>query len=116
PKTKKTEFQATKGDRHERHHRQPPAACRPVQDRQQDRLPRRAHAVLPELTLEQSQTWVMAHRPQTGKWSTARSGPVAEASGETWRDIEMALFQGHRGWTKGSSLAPLLKPLKERSS
>jgi hypothetical protein len=75
----------------------------------------RHHSCLPELTLEQIQAWALAHRQRTGKWPTALSGPVAEAPGETWRAVELALVQGHRGLPKGSSLARVLKPLKEKS-
>jgi hypothetical protein len=57
----------------------------------------------------------LAHRKRTGRWPTALSGPVVEAPGETWRGVEMALVQGQRGLPKGSSLARVLKPLKEKS-
>jgi hypothetical protein len=57
----------------------------------------------------------MAHRQQTGKWPTARSGLVVEAPGKTWRGVEIALIQGHRELTKGSSLARVLIPLKEKA-
>ena len=36
------------------------------------------------------------------------SGPVAEAPEETWRAVNMALAQGHRGLPGGSSLSRLL--------
>jgi hypothetical protein len=74
---------------------------------------KRNRGCLPKLTPEQIRAWAVAHRKRTGSWPTARSGPVPEAPGETWRGIEMALVQGHRDLPGGSSLARLLIPLKE---
>jgi hypothetical protein len=72
----------------------------------------RNRSCLPDLTPKQIRTWALAHRRRTGKWPPALSGPVVEAPGETWKGVEMALVQGHRGMRKGSSLARVLKPLK----
>src|SRR5262249_41636936 len=43
-----------------------------------------------------------------GDWPTAKSGPIADAPGETWTAVQVALRQGRRGLSGGSSLALLL--------
>jgi hypothetical protein len=63
---------------------------------------------LPRLTEEQILAWADAHYARTGDWPRSPSGPIAEAPGETWSAIDMALGQGHRGLPGGSSLAQLL--------
>jgi hypothetical protein len=63
---------------------------------------------LPRLTVRQIRTWARAHRRRTGDWPTRRSGPVAEAPGETWSAIDHALGQGYRGLPAGLSLSRLL--------
>jgi hypothetical protein len=63
---------------------------------------------LPRLTLRQIRSWATAHRRRTGRWPGTRSGPIAEAPGETWKGVEMALRQGLRGLPGCSSLAKLL--------
>src|SRR5262249_21588425 len=52
--------------------------------------------------------WAQAHRRRTGSWPNRESGPVAEAAGETWSAIDLALCYGHRGLPGGSSLARLV--------
>ena len=61
----------------------------------------------PRLTLEQVQAWADAHHAATGRWPTALTGAVPEAPGESWRNIEQALREGHRGLPRGLSLADL---------
>lgn len=63
---------------------------------------------LPPLTEEAILAWADAHRARTGGWPHARSGPIAEAPGETWTAVDMALRHGLRGLPGGSSLALLL--------
>jgi hypothetical protein len=63
---------------------------------------------LPRLTVRQIRAWARAHRRRTGDWPTRRSGPVAEAPGETWSAIDAALGQGYRGLLAGLSLSRLL--------
>ena len=63
---------------------------------------------LPRLTVRQIRVWARAHRRRTGDWPTRRSGPVAEAPGETWSAIDAALSQGYRGLRAGLSLSRLL--------
>lgn len=43
-----------------------------------------------------------------GKWPQAESGAIADAPGETWLAVDMALRNGRRGMPGGSSLAILL--------
>jgi hypothetical protein len=62
---------------------------------------------LPHLSEEQILAWADEHRHRTGKWPTAKSGPVDD-SGETWSGIAAALREGLRGFPGGSSLAALL--------
>lgn len=52
--------------------------------------------------------WADGHRERTGRWPSADSGPVADASGETWRALNRALERGSRGLPGLSSLAKLL--------
>jgi hypothetical protein len=63
---------------------------------------------LPRLTLRQIRGWAAAHRRRTGRWPGPESGPVAEAPGETWKGIYMALYQGLRGLPGGMTLRQLL--------
>jgi hypothetical protein len=63
---------------------------------------------LPRLTVRQVLAWARAHRRRTGAWPTRRSGPVAEAPGETWSAIDSALGGGHRGLPAGLTLPGLL--------
>ncbi|HZY86397.1 MAG TPA: hypothetical protein VFE78_16305 [Gemmataceae bacterium] len=62
----------------------------------------------PRLTVEQVLAWADAHRARTGRWPHAMSGPVADAPGESWRAVNLALWQGHRGLPGGVSLSRLL--------
>jgi hypothetical protein len=70
---------------------------------------------LPRLTLKQIRAWAKAHRERTGAWPGERAGPIPEATGETWKAVDVALKQGLRGLPGGSSLAKLLlKKLRKR--
>lgn len=64
----------------------------------------RNRKALPRLKLAAVRRWAAAHAARTGSWPTGRSGPVAEAPGETWAAIDAALRQGIRGLPGGSSL------------
>jgi hypothetical protein len=68
----------------------------------------RRRLAAPPLTVEQVLAWVDAHYARTGRWPHAMSGPVAEAPGESWRAVNLALWQGHRGLPGGTSLSRLL--------
>ena len=50
-----------------------------------------------------------AYRQKTGRWPNERSGPIAEAPGETWNAVANALGGGGRGLPGGSSLGRLLR-------
>jgi hypothetical protein len=63
---------------------------------------------LPRLTTEKILQWADAHRRRTGKWPRVKSGPVLDAPGEKWANIEAALESGSRGLKGGSSVAKLL--------
>jgi hypothetical protein len=68
----------------------------------------RNRKALRRMTEGQILGWADAHHARTGSWPTAGSGPVADAPGETWRAVDMALRHGRRGIGPGSSLALLL--------
>jgi hypothetical protein len=63
---------------------------------------------LPPLSGDQILAWADAHHERTGQWPTRNSGPVADAPGETWANVDQALVKGLRGLPPGSSLARLL--------
>ncbi|MCI0638015.1 MAG: type II toxin-antitoxin system PemK/MazF family toxin [Gemmataceae bacterium] len=56
--------------------------------------------------------WADAHFQKIGRWPAVKSGPIAQAPGETWAAIDAALRVGARGLRGGSSLGRLLA--KER--
>jgi hypothetical protein len=66
------------------------------------------------LTVEQILAWAEAHHARAGAWPTCKSGPVPEAPGETWANIDNALRHGHRGLPGGDSLARLLNRHRSR--
>lgn len=70
---------------------------------------KRNRKALPPLSLDQIRGWVTAHHRRTGEWPTRRSGPVADAPGETWAAVEVALYRGQRGMPGGSSLAAVVR-------
>jgi Type III restriction enzyme, res subunit len=63
---------------------------------------------LPDLTEDQILNWADLYKDQTGNWPNQKSGPIADAPGETWANVNANLFQGGRGFPGGSSLAKLL--------
>jgi hypothetical protein len=63
---------------------------------------------LPVLTVPQVLVWAKAHHGRAGAWPTDKSGAIAEAEGETWRGVDLALKWGYRGLKGGVSLARLL--------
>ncbi len=63
---------------------------------------------LPRLSIRQIRGWAEAHRKRTGRWPGVKSGPIAEASGETWWGVYLALRAGRRGLPRGSSLVQIL--------
>lgn len=69
----------------------------------------RNRKALPRYTQRQILAWADAHYKRTGAWPWLRSGPIAEAPGETWWAVDAALYNGARGLPGGSSLARLLQ-------
>ncbi|WP_171469456.1 hypothetical protein [Frigoriglobus tundricola] len=69
----------------------------------------RNHLALPPLAVGQILGWGDGHRARTGKWPRRDSGPIPEAPSETWKAVDKALIDGHRGLPGGSSLARLLQ-------
>ena len=77
------------------------------------RLLRRERAVryqrdLPPLTEDGVVCWAQAHHRRTGQWPTDDSGPVADAPGEVWFNVNACLRVGFRGLPGGDTLARLL--------
>jgi hypothetical protein len=68
----------------------------------------RNRKALPRLTETKVLAWADAYHRRTGAWPTRKSGPIAEAPGETWSAVDAALQAGTRGFRCGSSLARLL--------
>src|SRR5207302_1466706 len=64
---------------------------------------------LPKLTEEWICERVKVHRERTGKWPTEISGQVLDAPEETWKAIQVALYQGRRGLPGGSSLPRFMR-------
>jgi hypothetical protein len=62
----------------------------------------------PELSLAQILAWADTFHARTGSWPMATSGAIAEAPGETWKAVALALFRGTRGLSRGQTLAQLL--------
>jgi hypothetical protein len=62
----------------------------------------------PPLTIDRILAWADRHHERTGDWPRPGSGKVRGAAGETWRSIDGALRDGHRGLPGGSSLPRLL--------
>jgi len=62
----------------------------------------------PRLSTRQILEWADVHHLRTGKWPNLKSGPLANAPGETWQAISQALYAGQRGLPGGSTLARLL--------
>jgi len=65
-------------------------------------------AAPPRLTPEIILNWADMHHRRTGGWPHVTSGPIVDASGETWSGMESALQTGGRGLGGGSSLARFL--------
>jgi hypothetical protein len=68
---------------------------------------RRQHHI-PQLSIPMILGWARCHFQRTGRFPTLKSGSLIDAPGETWFIVDLALRQGQRGLTGGSSLAKLL--------
>jgi hypothetical protein len=62
----------------------------------------------PPLVESEILDWADAFHRRTGRWPSRHSGPIREASGETWMAVQKALYAGQRGFPGGSSLARFL--------
>ncbi len=69
---------------------------------------------LPPLSERRILAWADAHLRRTGEWPRHKSGPIAEAPGEKWVNVDAALRSGVRGLPGGSSLARLLSKKRGR--
>jgi hypothetical protein len=74
----------------------------------------RNRKALPHFTIRQIILWADLHQERTGSWPTDRSGPVADAPGETWCAVAIALAHGQRGLPGGTTLAQLLEERRQR--
>ncbi len=62
----------------------------------------------PPMSVRKIVTWAREHHRRTGRWPTAKAGPVAAAPGETWAAIAHAIIRGTRGLKGRTTLARLL--------
>jgi hypothetical protein len=76
----------------------------------------RSWRYLPPLTIPQVLAWADAHHQRTGRWPGSRSGPIPDATGETWQVVDGALRAGDRGLPGGTTLAVLLVEHREKRS
>jgi hypothetical protein len=74
----------------------------------------RNRKALPPYTIKQILKWADAYFKQHGQWPTSSSGKIADAPGETWTAVAIALSHGRRGMPGGSSLAQLLAEHRDR--
>jgi hypothetical protein len=74
---------------------------------------RRNRAALPRLSDSQILEWARAHRRRTDQWPSVNSGPILDAEGEIWANIDQALRKGLRGLPGGSSVARLLTSFRQ---
>lgn len=64
----------------------------------------------PELSLDQVFEWALDHFHRTGRRPSKDSGAIANAPGETWCGIDLAIRNGGRGVRRLGSLSKLLMP------
>jgi len=60
------------------------------------------------LSVNEILRWADAHRARTGKWPKVTSGPIPEAEGVSWQQVNSALLTGKRGLPGGMTIARLL--------
>jgi hypothetical protein len=63
---------------------------------------------LPPLTVPHILSWADAYYRCHQTWPNSRSGPIDDASGETWRGVDQALHKNQRGLKIGITLVQLL--------
>lgn len=64
-------------------------------------------ANLPPLAIERILQWADEFHARTHRWPNQNSGQIPGSGGETWKAVELALFQGLRGLPGGCTLARL---------
>jgi len=74
-----------------------------------ERRGKACRALLPKLAVEQIILWLKTYVAQHGNYPSARSGPIVDAPGEVWKQVDAALREGKRGLPGGSSLSELKK-------
>jgi hypothetical protein len=62
----------------------------------------------PSLRQKEILKWADAFHSRTGRWPTNLAGPIPDAPGEDWSNVNYALNVGARGLPGGSSLAQFL--------
>jgi len=60
------------------------------------------------LDLDEILRWADAHGARTGKWPKVLTGPIPEAKGVSWQQVNTALLKGKRGLPGGMTIARLL--------
>lgn len=68
----------------------------------------RNRGALPPVSEEQILSWADAYFARHGEWPSRKSGPVDDAPGEEWAELNRLLRDGRRGLPGGSSLPRLL--------
>ncbi len=68
----------------------------------------------PKLTIAKILAWADEHFERTGEWPRVASGRVHGVRGQTWANINFALWAGRRGLPGRDSLARLL--IRERGA
>jgi hypothetical protein len=74
-----------------------------------DRRGVRYDAHRPPLHRTTIRRWAARFKKKHGKFPSRYSGPIPESDGDSWSNVELALYKGHRGLPGGMSLATLLK-------
>jgi len=80
-----------------------------------ERRRKRNNARLSQLTVEQILAWADTYRARIGGWPSARVGPIPDAPGEKWVNVDQALRAGVRGLPGGDSLSRLLDRHRRRA-
>jgi hypothetical protein len=66
------------------------------------------HVLKRRLALDEILNWADAHHARSGKWPKLTSGPIPEARGVSWAQVNAALQEGKRGLPGGMTIARLL--------
>jgi hypothetical protein len=69
----------------------------------------------PPLTAEKILRWAKDYLRRKRVWPTRKSGPIVQATGETWAMIDRALRLGNRGLPGNSSLYKLISGFRKKA-